>query len=235
MKEKNILSSAPADPYGEEGLALLREAVREYMTEKRYLHTLGVERKAAELAARHAPEKTAKLRAAALLHDITKERSAEEQIALCARFSVPVPRDCLESPKLFHSLTASLLIPEAFPLYADPEILTAVARHTAGHPEMTLCDKILYLADWIEDTRTFPTCVKLRAWYDRRICAADTGEKREAVLEKTVLRSFDVMIREILKEKRALALITVETRNALLRECAERKNKRKLPTHGSEK
>ena len=105
MKEKNILSSAPADPYGEEGLALLREAVREYMTEKRYLHTLGVERKAAELAARHAPEKTAKLRAAALLHDITKERSAEEQIALCARFSVPVPRDCLESPKLFHSLT----------------------------------------------------------------------------------------------------------------------------------
>ncbi len=235
MKEQEQKERIPADPYGEEGLSLLREAVRDRMSEKRYRHTLGVEKKAAELAAVYAPEKTALLRAAALLHDLTKELPAEEQILLCRRFGVSVPRDCLESPKLFHSLTASLLIPEEFPLYADPALLQAVARHTAGHPRMMLCDKLLYLADWIEDTRTFPGCVKLRTYYEKKIRKADTEAKRLAALDQVMLRSFDVMIREILAEKRPLALITVETRNALLRDLAERKNERKTITHGSEK
>ena len=61
----------------------LRERVGTYMSEKRYAHTVAVEDMAARMSKYLCPEKTNVLRAAALLHDITKELTAEEHIKIC--------------------------------------------------------------------------------------------------------------------------------------------------------
>ena len=56
----------------EKMLAELRERVKPYLTDKRYLHTLAVEEEAAALGSVYLPSDINRLRAAALLHDITK-------------------------------------------------------------------------------------------------------------------------------------------------------------------
>ena len=64
--------------FSERALVTLREQVRTVMSEKRFAHTLGVEATVAEMAALYCPEKTGMLRAAALLHDCTKEYGERE-------------------------------------------------------------------------------------------------------------------------------------------------------------
>ena len=74
--------------FSEEALDNLRGEIMGKMSVKRFSHTLGVEKKAEELCALFAPEKTGMMRAAALLHDITKELSTEEQLMLCKKYGI---------------------------------------------------------------------------------------------------------------------------------------------------
>ena len=203
------------EKFSEDALARLRKTVEGLMSPKRFSHTLGVEKKAEELCRIFAPEKTGKMRAAALLHDITKELSVKEQFDLCDRYKLPVSDDCLAVPKLLHSVTAAALIEDRFAEFADPELVHAVSVHTMGDENMNICDKILYLADYIEDTRTFSDCVELRAFFDERIKNARTDEDREEALRETLILSFDMTIRNILDSKRTLALTTVRSRNSM--------------------
>ena len=72
----------------EESLISLREGIKPYLDEKRYHHTLAVEREAARLGEIYLPEKVTSLRAAALLHDITKKCDFEKQLQYCRRGSI---------------------------------------------------------------------------------------------------------------------------------------------------
>jgi len=204
--------------FSEEALAKLRAAVEKTQSAKRFSHTLGVENKAAELALIFVPEKCGMLRAAALLHDVTKELKTQEQIAICNKYGIQLTEDLLAAPKLFHSLTAAALIPHEYPEFADADLIRAVSVHTSGSEDMNIYDKLLYLADYIEDTRTFPDCVELREYFNSKIKNAVTEEEKLRVLQDTMLLSFDMTIRNILEEKRSLAVITVRSRNALLKE-----------------
>ena len=69
--------------YSEETLAALRNDVKKRMSEKRYNHTLEVEKMAHRIAELYAPDRVGLVRAAALLHDITKELSVEQHIDIC--------------------------------------------------------------------------------------------------------------------------------------------------------
>ena len=95
----------------EERLNRLRETVRARLSEKRCRHTLAVEDMAARLCALYCPEETEKLRAAALLHDITKELSVSEQVVLCHAYGIPISEDDLLAPKTLHARTAAAQIP----------------------------------------------------------------------------------------------------------------------------
>ena len=201
--------------FSEDALARLRKTVEGLMSPKRFSHTLGVEKKAEELCRIFAPEKTGKMRAAALLHDITKELSVKEQFELCDKYKLAVSEDCLAVPKLLHSITAAAVIEDRFADFADPELVHAVSVHTMGDENMNICDKILYLADYIEDTRTFSDCVELREFFNERIKNARTERDREEALRETLILSFDMTIRNILESKRTLALTTVRSRNSM--------------------
>ena len=116
-------------PFGEPEIAALRESIIGQMSPKRYHHTAAVEDMAVRLATLYCPEEIPALRAAALLHDITKEYDIPTQMLLLTQAGLP-PRSGEEfSHKTFHARTAALLIPDNYPAF---NCETTVSQLKAG-------------------------------------------------------------------------------------------------------
>lgn len=204
--------------FSEEILATLRENVKNEMGEKRYRHTLEVEKMAMRLGEIYAKDQIPSLRAASLLHDVTKERSAEEHIAICEGAGLLVSAAERKSPKMFHSKTAALIIPQKYPEFATPEIISAVRYHTTGKADMSIMEKIIYLADYIDMSRTFEDCVRLREFFfDFDFENSSEKEKLEH-LNDTLIMSYDLTIRGLLEDKKHINDMTFEARNFLILE-----------------
>ena len=196
----------------------LRGVVLSKLSPKRFRHVAAVEDMVARLCALYCPGEVMRLRAAALLHDITKELSTEEQVLLCHAYGIPVDGGDLLAPKTLHARTAAAQIPEEYPAFDDPLIVSAVRWHTTGHADMTLTEKLLYLADYIDASRTFQNCVILRRYFWGAGPEGMTDAERAALLRDTLLLSYDMTIRDLLDEGTPVAVDTVEARNELLRE-----------------
>lgn len=200
--------------YNEDDILLLRERIRPYLTEKRYSHTLAVEREAEYLGRIYLPEKTMKLRAAALLHDITKMSVSEKQLQYCSEFGIMVSDYDILSPKTLHSKTAAALIGRDFPEFDDGEITDGVRWHTTGRDGMSVFEAVIYLADYIEDTRTFADCVQLRSYFRE---ALESGEDKYTVLYRTMVKSFDMTVKNLLEDGKFICEDTVRARNYYVR------------------
>lgn len=196
----------------------LRGVVLVKLSPKRFRHVAAVEDMVARLCALYCPGEVMRMRAAALLHDITKELSTEEQVLLCHAYGIPVDGGDLLAPKTLHARTAAAQIPVEYPAFDDPLIVSAVRWHTTGHAGMTLTEKLLYLADYIDASRTFPNCVILRRYFWGAGPESMTDAERAALLRDTLLLSYDMTIRDLLDEGTPVAVDTVEARNELLRE-----------------
>ena len=126
---------------------------------KRIAHVQGAEQEAVCLARRWgADEEYA--RRAAILHDCTKYLMLDEQLAVCQRYGIAL--DDLErgAVKLLHSKTGAALARHVF---GQPEeVCQAICWHTTGKPDMSLLEKILYIADYMEPTRDFEGVERLR-------------------------------------------------------------------------
>lgn len=140
-------------------LSWLRAKVMPYLTEKRVAHVLGCENEAVSLANRWGedPERAA---VAGILHDITKKLSAEEQLKLCEKYGIINDAAEVANPKLLHAKTGAAFARELFGI--EDDIYGAIRWHTTGKPDMTLLEKIIYLADFVEPTRNFPGVEELR-------------------------------------------------------------------------
>ncbi len=209
MFEGDILNKA----IKEKTLDGLRAAVCKYISGKRLEHTFGVEREAAELGRIYLPDKLDSLRAAAILHDITKQYSYEKQLQCCEEFGI-IPSDSeLESPKLFHAKTGAALARRLFPDIVDDEIYGAILWHTTGRRGMTVFEQLIYLADYIEETRTFPDCVKLREYFYNCYKNSDGMETNRRILCDTMILSFDLTIDCLIGDGAPLDTNTTEARN----------------------
>lgn len=202
--------------FSEEMLAQLREKVKNEMGEKRYFHTLEVEKMAARLGEIYAPDRIPMLRAAALLHDVTKERTTEEHIAICEAAGLLVLKTERKSPKMFHAKTASLIIPQKYPEFATPEIISAVRYHTTGKADMTVEEKIIYLADYIDMSRTFEDCVVLRDYFFNFDFEDASEEEKITHLNDTLIMSYNLTIRGLLEDDKHIDVTTFEARNYLV-------------------
>lgn len=141
------------------GLVWLREQVEPYLDEKRIPHVMGCAREAVSLALRWGgdPEDAAE---AGLLHDITKREKEREQLKLCDKYGIITDSDEKDNYKLLHSKTGAALARELFGI--DDVIYGAICWHTTGRPNMSLLEKIIYMADYIEPNRSFPGVDELR-------------------------------------------------------------------------
>ena len=202
--------------FSEEQLKKLRENISGLMSEKRFYHTAEVEKMAARIGEIYAPDKVDILRAAALLHDITKEYSTEKQLQICREFGIITTKQDILTPKTFHAKTAALLIPVLYPEFDDSEVISAVRWHTTGNDSMTLLEKIVYLADYIDESRKFEDCVTLRHIFWDACPEKMTEEERNIHLTKTLVVSFDMTLAGLIKESAPISDDTFKARNSLI-------------------
>ena len=130
------------------------------MKQKRVPHVMGVEEEAAKLARRWGADETLARRAGAL-HDCTKYWTLEENTALCAKYGVELDELEQKAVKLLHSKTGACIAKYVF---GEPEeVCQAIFWHTTAKEDMTLLEKIIYMADYIEPNRDFAGVEHLRA------------------------------------------------------------------------
>ncbi len=199
----------------DEALSRLREDMRSYMSAYRHTHTLAVEEECVCLAEIYLPENITEIRAAALLHDLTKEWSFAEQLSFCRERGIALSQEEVSSPKVIHAVTAPFFIKEKFPDFALPCVLSAIRTHTVGGCRMPIFSKLLYLADYIEKTRTFPDCVALRQMFWGAELPASKKE-RIRHLDRVILASYDMTIRSLLAEGSPISSRTIRARSELL-------------------
>ncbi len=203
-------------PFGDAELAELRTAIAAAMSPKRFQHTAAVEDMVVRLAAIYCPEKTNLLRAAALLHDITKEYDVTTQLELCHRAGIETTESDRRAYKTLHARTAAALIPDNYPAFNHEVVVSAVRRHTTGCAGMTLCDQLLYLADYIDTSRLFPDCVRLRSLFWNDHPERMSPEERMAHLRRILILSFDMTIRALVNEGALISADTISARNELV-------------------
>lgn len=139
----------------------MREKLRDKLPEKRFEHTLGVEYTCCALAMRYGTDME-KARVAGLLHDCAKHLSGIKLIKKCHKYNLPTSKEEQEFPELLHAKVGAYLAEYKYGI-EDEEILSAIRWHTTGHPEMTLLEKIVYVADFIEPNRDqAPNLPKIR-------------------------------------------------------------------------
>lgn len=205
----------------EQMLDMLRTRVTAMMSGKRATHTLAVENMICRLGKLYCPEYIPELQAAALLHDITKEESLEKQLQLCHEFGIMVKSEDRLAPKTFHAKTAARLIERDFSEYATDVVVSAVRWHTTGRACMTVCEQLLYLADYIDDSRKFPDCVRLRDFFWSAHPEEMNEIERKSHLRETLILSYDMTIRNLMAEGVTISVDTVEARNSLIAERQE--------------
>ena len=128
-------------------LRTLRPVALSYLKYKRIPHVLGTEQEAVRLAERYGAD-VRKAQVAALLHDCTKKLDMEQQLALCRRYGIRLDELEQKALKLLHAKTGAAIARDVFGV--DDEIYRAIWWHTTGHAGMTLLEKVMYLADYIE-------------------------------------------------------------------------------------
>ena len=204
--------------FDEKELSDLRERVRNILSPFRFEHTLGVERMAAKLSALYCPEKESLLRAAALLHDVTKEKGFEEQLEIFKKYRVEPTDEQLSVPPTIHALTAPLVIPDEFPCFASAELLDAIRYHSTGRENMTMSEKIIFLSDYIEETRRFEDCIALREEFFAAEPEKMSPKERVTHLNRVLLHSIEITVSDLEQKGKIIESNTLRARESLARE-----------------
>jgi predicted HD superfamily hydrolase involved in NAD metabolism len=175
--------------------------VKTQLTDHRYQHTLGVMETAIELAKQYGGnEKQAEL--AAIFHDYAKFRPKEEMKEIIV--SRGFPQDLLEfNSELWHAPVGAYLVEKEVGIN-DAEVLEAIRYHTSGRTGMTLLDKIIYLADYIEPGRHFPGVEEVR-------------ETAKENLDQAVIMAIKNTIIFLLKKNQTIYPDTFYTYNELIK------------------
>lgn len=180
-------------------LSELRPVALSYLKRRRVPHVLGTEQEAVRLALRYGAD-VEKARRAALLHDCTKKLEMAEQLALCRQYGIELDELEQKALKLLHAKTGAAIARDVFGV--DEEIYSAIWWHTTGHANMTLLEKVIYLADYIEPSRDFPRVDELR-----RVCYED--------LDRGLLMGLEMTVAEMRGMGNPVHHATLEARDAL--------------------
>ena len=183
----------------------LKEIVKSKMSLKRFTHTLGVVEMSEKLAKIYNAD-IEKCKIAALLHDICKEMDMEYIKNICKNnFMNELSEEDLENNEILHGFAGAYYVKNELRI-GDKEILSAIKYHTVGAKNMTLVEKIVYIADAVEYGRNYPSVVEIREAtfknLDRGILMEiDHKEKYLESIGKKSHPNTDEFKKELLKEK----------------------------------
>lgn len=175
--------------------------VKEQLTEHRYQHTLGVMETAIHLAGKYGADKK-KAELAAIFHDYAKFRPKDEMKEIIV--SQGLPKELLEfNSELWHAPVGAYLAEKEAGI-TDSEVLDAIRYHTSGRPGMTLLEKIIYLADYIEPGRQFPGVDEVR-------------EMAKESLDQALIKAVQNTIMFLMKKNQAVYPDSFHTYNDLVK------------------
>ncbi len=179
----------------------IQKYAEDALSARRLQHVKGVVSAITDLAENYGVN-VQKAQTAAWLHDIAREWEKDrlQEVADTSN----IPSEFCKVTELLHGPVAACLGKSQFGI-DDNEILDAVYFHTTGRSEMTLLDKLLFVADAIEPTRSYPGVEEIRNLAKTKLNAA-------------VLTSINSTISYLIQTHRPIATLTVMTRNALLGE-----------------
>ncbi len=161
-------------------LKKLTKEMEKVQDSKRFVHTLGVEYTAAALAMRYGKD-VEQAQIAGLLHDCAKCMENGKLLSACDKHHIEVTDVERRNPYLLHAKVGSYLAKKEYKI-EDPEILNAILYHTTGHPDMTLLEKIIFTADYIEPGRKQAPNLKMI----RQMAFVDLDEAVKKILEDTL-------------------------------------------------
>jgi predicted HD superfamily hydrolase involved in NAD metabolism len=175
--------------------------LRETLAGERFEHSLRAEKIALALAKKYRIAKN-KASLAALLHDCARRYSRPELLRQARQLGLTIDPIRQLEPKLFHGEIGARIARREFGV-RSAEILKAITNHTTGRPGMSKLEKVIYLADHIEEGRDFAGVEKLR-----RLAFKD--------MDRAILASTSAMIGFLLERGLPVYQPSVETRNYYL-------------------
>ena len=131
-----------------------KEMLERMLDENRLMHSIGVSKFAGELAERYGLN-IEKAKRCGLLHDIAKCIPYSDAIIMCDELEAELDPIERHMPPLVHAKLGAELVKCFFGI-REGEITSAIRSHTVGKPNMSLFDKIIFVADMCEEGRTLP-------------------------------------------------------------------------------
>ncbi|MBO5891541.1 MAG: nicotinate (nicotinamide) nucleotide adenylyltransferase [Oscillospiraceae bacterium] len=156
----------------------LEQTVVSLLKPNRIAHVLGCRDAAVQLAKHWGADPVDAARAG-ILHDITKALEGPLQLTLCREHGIIMDTFFTENPKTLHALTGSVVAERIFG--ENEAVVNAVRHHTTGCAGMSLLEKIIYVADYMEPNRDFPGVEELR-----RLAFSDLDGAMRLGLEMTI-------------------------------------------------
>lgn len=194
----------------------IKEEVRAYEGEKRFVHTLAVVREAGYISRACGFDETLteKAKLSALLHDITKKFSLEEQEEMFRRYAIKIP----SAEPTMHEKTGAYFARERFGAdVVDDEVFSAIFCHTTGGKNMSVLDMTIFIADYTEDTRKHDICRATREYLHRECEKINCDRaKAESLLRDVTLRIIGNTLEFLLREKQQIDIRTVEAWNSMI-------------------
>lgn len=145
-----------------ETIFLLRRQMEQKLSASRYEHSLSVSYISTALAMRYGYS-LEKAETAGILHDCAKRYREEVLIQKCEKHGILLTQEERNAPSVIHAKYGAWMAEHKFGI-EDEEILSAIRYHTTGRPHMSLWEKILFTADYIEPRRNqVPDLSELRS------------------------------------------------------------------------
>lgn len=164
----------------------INKYLKKHLTKNRYTHTLGVAYTATSMAMKYNPDTSnsdfiKKAELAGLLHDCAKCMDNDKKIKLCDKHKIPYSSIEAAHPYLLHGKVGAFIAKSKFGI-KDEDILQAITWHTTGRPNMSLLEKIIFIADYIEPSRRpIPELDEIR-----QLAFLDIDKTMEKILSNTL-------------------------------------------------
>lgn len=181
-------------------IEFLKEELKQKVNEKRYMHSLGVMKMCEKLAKIYDGDiERAKL--VGLMHDLAKDMSNEDKLSYVVEnniFCTDVEKRIID---ILHGKISADICKKKYGF--DDEMCMAISVHTSGKEDMTLLQKILFVADKTDETRKYDSAEELR-----NIAYID--------LDKAIIKNIDDTLGIIIQGNKLMTEDSIKTRNYLL-------------------
>ena len=178
-----------------------KRIIKPHLSQQRYYHSKCVSKEAGRLAVLYGADEEKAL-VAGMLHDIMKETPDDEQLKIIDRFGIIMSNTERASRKLYHAISGAVYIQNVLNI-DDSEIIDAVRWHTSGRKNMSLLEKVIFIADYISKDRDYPGVDQMRILADIslekamiegiRYTVKELMDKEAFVDENTIMAYNDVI------------------------------------------